>query len=172
MMERLLNGIYMPHGYCLLWEPWLVTLHAASDVLIFGAYSAIPLAIWIFVTRRPNIEMKGLARLFAAFILWCGLTHLFNVITLWHPIYEVQGLVKATTAAVSVFTAVLIFPLIPKALAIPSPNELQIANAQLEREVAAHKRTLDEIRGASLDMEQRVGAWTKEWTGSTVVFQG
>jgi PAS domain S-box-containing protein len=171
MMERLLNGIYMPHGYCLLWEPWLVTLHAASDILIFGAYSAIPLAIWIFVTKRPNIEMKGLARLFAAFILWCGLTHLFNVITLWHPIYEVQGLVKATTAAVSVYTAVLIFPLIPKALAIPSPNELQIANAQLEREVAAHKRTLGELREARLELEQRVEARTKALSEATVRFR-
>src|SRR5262245_28182111 len=171
MMERLLNGIYMPHGYCLLWDPWLVTLHAASDILIFGAYSAIPLAIWIFVTKRPNIEMKGLARLFAAFILWCGLTHLFNVITLWQPIYEVQGLVKATTAAVSVFTAVLIFPLIPKALAIPSPNELQIANAQLEREVAAHKRTLDELREARLELEQRVEARTKALSEATVRFR-
>jgi PAS domain S-box-containing protein len=171
MMDRLLNGIYMPHGYCLLWEPWLVTLHAASDILIFGAYSAIPLAIWIFVTKRPNIEMKGLARLFAAFILWCGLTHLFSVITLWHPIYEVQGLVKATTAAVSVFTAVLIFPLIPKALAIPSPNELQMANAQLEREVAAHERTLEELREARLELEQRVEARTKALSEATERFR-
>ncbi len=135
----------MPHGYCLLWDPWLVTLHAGSDLLTFGAYAAIPLAIWMFVSKRPNIEMKGLARLFAAFILWCGLTHLFNVITLWYPVYELQGLVKATTAVISVTTAVLIFPLIPKALAIPSPNELQIANLHLEREIVAHKQTLVEL---------------------------
>src|SRR5262249_6753013 len=171
MMERLLNGIYMPHGYCLLWDPWLVTLHAASDILIFGAYSAIPLAIWIFVTKRPNIEMRGLARLFAAFILWCGMTHLFNVITLWHPVYEVQGLVKATTAAVSVVTAVLIFPLIPKALAIPSPNELQLANAELGREIAAHKRTLEELRAVRADLEQRVNARTKALSDATVRFR-
>src|SRR5215471_16734046 len=153
MMERLLNGIYMPHGYCLLWEPWLVTLHAASDILIFGAYSAIPLAIWIFVSKRPNIEMKGLARLFAAFILWCGLTHLFNVITLWQPIYEMEGCVKAVTAMLSVPAAILIFPLIPKALAIPSPNELQIANAELEREDVAHEQTLRALQVARAELE-------------------
>lgn len=28
MWQRLIEGIYMPHGYCLLWEPWLVGLHA------------------------------------------------------------------------------------------------------------------------------------------------
>ena len=94
MLHRLFQGIYMPHGYCLLWDPWLVTLHAASDVLTFLAYSAIPIAIWIFVSRRRDLEMKALARLFAAFILWCGLTHLFGFITLWQPVYELQGIVK------------------------------------------------------------------------------
>ena len=59
MLQRLIEGIYMPHGYCLLWEPWLVTLHAGSDFLTFGAYSAIPLAIWIFLRKRPNIRCAG-----------------------------------------------------------------------------------------------------------------
>jgi hypothetical protein len=104
------------------------------------AYFAIPVAIWTFVSKRPNIEMRGLARLFAAFILWCGLTHIVNLVTLWWPIYEFQALVKVVTAAISLTTAVVIFPLIPKALAIPSPNELQLANAHLAKEIAAHKQ--------------------------------
>ena len=32
---------YMAHGYCLLWKPWLIVLHAGSDLLIFAAYFAI-----------------------------------------------------------------------------------------------------------------------------------
>ena len=36
---------YMAHGYCLLWKPWLVVLHAGSDFLIFLAYFAIPVAM-------------------------------------------------------------------------------------------------------------------------------
>ena len=171
MLQRLVEGIYMPHGYCLLWEPWLVTLHAGSDFLTFAAYSAIPLAIWIFLRKRPNIEMRGLAVLFAAFILWCGLTHLFNVITLWHPIYEVQGVVKAATAAISVTTALLIFPLIPKALAIPSPNELQIANAELERAITAHKETLSELQRARTELEEHVAMRTKDLAEATERFK-
>src|SRR5262245_34441066 len=162
MLQRLVEGIYMPHGYCLLWEPWLVTLHAGSDFLTFGAYAAIPLAIWMFLRKRPNIEMRGLAVLFAAFILCCGLTHLFNVITLWHPIYEVQGVVKAATALISVTTAVLIFPLIPKALSIPSPNELQLANAELERAITAHKQTLSELQRTRTELEKHVALRTKD----------
>ncbi len=66
---------YMAHGYCLLWKPWLVALHAGSDFLIFAAYFAIPVAIWIFLQRRPpDLEMRRIAILFAAFIFLCGLS--------------------------------------------------------------------------------------------------
>lgn len=165
--EMIDQASYMAHGYCLLWKPWLVTLHAASDFLIFAAYFAIPVAIWIFVSKRPNVEMKGMARLFAAFILWCGLTHIINLVTLWWPIYEFQGFVKAITAGISVVTAVMIFPLIPKALAIPSPKELQLANAELEREIGAHRRTLAELEQARVRLEHRVEERTRELSEAT-----
>ena len=165
------SAAYMAHGYCLLWKPWLVALHAGSDFLIFAAYFAIPVAIWIFVVKRPNVEMKGLARLFAAFILWCGFTHIINLVTLWWPIYEFQGVVKAVTAGISVTTAVVIFPLIPKALAIPSPTELQLANSELADEITAHRRTLAELQQASVKLEQRVEARTKELSEATERFR-
>jgi PAS domain S-box-containing protein len=165
------SAAYMAHGYCLLWKPWLVGLHAASDFLIFVAYFAIPVAIWIFVVKRPNVEMKGLARLFAAFILWCGFTHIINLVTLWWPIYEFQGVVKAITAAISLTTAVVIFPLIPKALSIPSPLELQLANADLAKEIIAHKRTLAELELVRAKLEQRVQARTKELSEATERFR-
>ena len=62
------HASYMAHGYCLLWKPWLVVLHAGSDLLIFAAYFAIPAAIWIFLRQRPDLELRPLAILFAAFI--------------------------------------------------------------------------------------------------------
>jgi hypothetical protein len=76
------SASYMAHGYCLLWKPWLVVLHAGSDVLIFLAYFAIPAAIWIFLRQRQDLELKRLAILFAAFIFLCGLTHLVQMVTL------------------------------------------------------------------------------------------
>jgi hypothetical protein len=127
-IENASTSLYMAHGYCLVWKPWLIAAHAISDLLIFAAYFAIPIAIWIYVRRRKDLDLKFLAVLFALFILLCGLTHLIQCITLWWPIYETQAWVKAATAAVSVATAVVIFPLIPLALAIPSPRQLQIVN--------------------------------------------
>jgi PAS domain S-box-containing protein len=153
---------YMAHGYCLLWKPWLIVLHAGSDLLIFAAYFAIPVAIWIFLRQRPDLELRRLAILFAAFIFLCGLTHLVQMVTLWWPIYETQGILKAATAIVSVITAVLIFPLIPRAVAIPSPRTLQTANAGLRRAITAHEDTLGALRTARADLEVRVAARTRE----------
>jgi two-component sensor histidine kinase len=143
-------------------EPLADRTACGSDFLIFASYTAIPVAILIFVSRRKDLELKGLAWFFAAFILWCGLTHLLGMVTLWLPIYDVQALVKAATAAVSVPTAVLIFLLLPKALAIPSPRELQRVNDQLREEIAAHQRTLAELEKVKAGLEQRVQERTHE----------
>jgi len=162
MLDIVNSASFMAHGYCLLWNPWLVSLHALSDLFIFLSYAAIPAAIVIFLRRRPDIRLSYLPILFAAFILLCGLTHLFGLVTLWLPIYEVQGLVKAATALVSVTTALVVFPLIPKLVALPSPQQLQESNARLEAEVAAHRRTLDDLREARDGLEARVEARTSE----------
>lgn len=169
--DMLDQASYMAHGYCLLWKPWLVALHAISDFLIFAAYFAIPVAIWIFVSKRPNVELKNMALMFAAFILWCGLTHITNMVTLWIPIYEFQGWVKAITAGISVATAVAIFPLIPRALAIPSANELQLANRNLAQEVAAHQATLSALEKTRDELEQRVRSRTRELEDITTRFR-
>jgi len=41
-LEKLFSSDFMPHGYCYLWKPGLVWLHAVSDVLIALAYFSIP----------------------------------------------------------------------------------------------------------------------------------
>jgi len=156
------SASYMAHGYCLLWKPWLVVLHAGSDLLIFLAYFAIPAAIWLFLRQRPDLELKPLAILFAAFIFLCGLTHLVQMVTLWWPIYETQGAIKAVTAFVSLATALMIYPLIPKAVSIPSSRALQTANDGLKREIDAHEDTLHRLREARDELERHVEARTRE----------
>ncbi|MFC7538333.1 PAS domain-containing protein [Siccirubricoccus deserti] len=89
--------------------------------------------------------------LFAAFILLCGATHFMAAWTLWHPGYGVQGMLKAATAVVSVVTAIVIWPLLPRILALPSVQALAEANASLRREIgerreAEHRARYSEAR--------------------------
>ena len=172
MLQDMINrAAYMAHGYCLLWKPWLVAMHASSDILIFVSYFAIPVAIWIFLSKRKDLTLKPLAVLFAAFIFLCGLTHLIQAVTLWWPVYEVQAYVKVITALVSVTTAIAIFPLIPKAVAIPSPSQLQIVNEGLALEVAAHRDTLAALERSKDELEMRVAERTKELEHSKARFE-
>lgn len=129
-LDWLLNPTGLtPHGFCLSWSPGLVAMHAVSDVIIGLAYFSIPLAIAAFVRRRPDIRYGWVAYLFVAFILACGATHFLAILTLWVPAYGVEGIIKVVTAVLSIATAVILWPLIPKAAALPSA-------AQLERRVA------------------------------------
>jgi PAS domain S-box-containing protein len=133
--ERILDSsMFSPHGICLLWEPELIWLHVVSDALIALAYFSIPVALAIFVSKRRDLKFGWVYWSFGVFILACGLTHILSIYTLWVPIYGIEGLVKATTAAASIFTAVMLWPLLPELLTIPSPFELRQAREALKEE--------------------------------------
>jgi PAS domain S-box-containing protein len=137
---------FIPHGHCYLWKPGLVWLHVISDSLIALAYYSIPVMLVYFVRRRKDIPFGWIFLMFSAFIVACGTTHVMDVLTLWHPTYWLSGFIKAITAFVSVTTAIKLFPLIPLALALPSPTQLEAANSQLAAEIAERKRTEEVLR--------------------------
>jgi hypothetical protein len=43
---------FMPHGYCYLWRPDLISLHVVSDSLIALAYLSIPVTLAYFIRKR------------------------------------------------------------------------------------------------------------------------
>ncbi|PPQ27977.1 PAS domain S-box protein [Rhodopila globiformis] len=132
-----------PHGFCLLWEPGLIWAYAFSDGVTALAYFTIPVALGIFAHRRRDLVFRPVFWLFATFILLCGTTHLFDVLTLWIPAYGVQAVVKAATALVSIVTAVVLWPLLPQALALPSAAQLQAANIALQESEARHRASFE-----------------------------
>lgn len=154
-MEYLFGAAsFVPHGYCLLWRPDLVAIHAISDLLIALSYFAIPLGLWYFARSRTDLEFKPIFFLFAAFVLFCGITHLIALLTLWFPIYGAQGLMKAATAVISLASVYAMWPAIPKALAMPGLSTLRQANEQLS-EVAAAQEALVTARTAELTAAYR-----------------
>ncbi len=165
-MELLHNlfaqGQFMPHGYCYLWKPELVGLHVASDALIALSYYSIPATLVYFVQKRKDLPFDWVFLLFGAFIILCGSTHVMEIWTLWHPTYWQAGFLKAVTALVSVVTAVMLIPLVPKALALPSPAQLEAANLALGTEIIDRKRAESEVRMLNAELEERVKVRTQE----------
>lgn len=158
-----------PHGFCLSWAPGLVGLHATSDAVVGLSYFSIPLALGAFTSQRRDLQYGWVVYLFMAFIMACGTTHLFSVLTLWVPAYGFEGLVKLLTALLSVATAVLLWPLIPKLVALPSPAQLEHLNRELSQTVAEQTKTSallraseTQVRAANSDLERRVAEQTAE----------
>jgi PAS domain S-box-containing protein len=136
---------YMPHGYCYLWKPGLIWLHAVSDSLIALAYFSIPVTLIYFIRKRRDLPFNWMFVSFGMFILACGATHLMEVWTLWHGTYWLSGAIKAVTAMASVPTAILLVHLVPRALALPSAEAMKLEIAERERAQEALHRTKDEL---------------------------
>jgi two-component sensor histidine kinase len=160
--EMLSSEGFMPHGMCILWRPDLLWLHAGSDALIALAYYSIPVALIYFVRRRKDLVFPTVFILFGAFIFACGTTHVLGVWTIWHPDYWVEGAVKAATAAISVVSAILLWRVVPSALAIPNRGQLEAANRLLAGEVEARSRDEEEARRRNLELERRVAERTAD----------
>lgn len=141
---------YLPHGYCYLWEPSLLRLHVVSDALIGLAYIAIPISLVTFIRRRKDLPFNWMFLLFGVFIVACGATHLVEIWTLWNPSYWVAGGVKAVTAAASIPTAILLYMLVPQALALPSTKQLKEAQEAL---CEANERLEERVRERTAELE-------------------
>ncbi|NJD05495.1 MAG: response regulator [Methylococcaceae bacterium] len=166
MVETLISILdarnFMPHGTCLLWRSGLLYLHVVSDLLIAASYVSIPVALTYFVSKRTDLRFGYVFFLFGAFILACGTTHVMEVWTIWDPIYGISGLIKAATAVISVATAVILWPLIPKALNVPSIGQLETVNRELQHEVGERKKAEVEVRRLNAGLEQLVGERTAQ----------
>jgi signal transduction histidine kinase/ActR/RegA family two-component response regulator len=153
---------FLPHAVCLTSDPALLTLHGVSNVLIAAAYFSIPLGVVLYMRRRPDLPMRWLFGLFGLFIVACGFTHLMGLITLWWPAYWLDGGLKALTAAVSLPTAMALWHVMPRALQIPSTEELRSRQAQLAAEISERKRAEQALRRAQAELEQRVAERTQQ----------
>jgi PAS domain S-box-containing protein len=110
---------FLPHAVCYLWDPSLLALHAITDLLIGTSYVAISATLGYLVYRaRRDVPFHWVILAFGLFIVACGMTHFMELWTLWSARYWLSGSVKALTAIASVATALIVPPLVPRALSL------------------------------------------------------
>ncbi|NMG11824.1 hybrid sensor histidine kinase/response regulator [Brasilonema sp. UFV-L1] len=169
---------FIPHGHCYLWKTDLVSVHIISDALIALSYYSIPISLAYFINKRNDFPFIGIVWLFGAFIFACGTNHVMEIWTLWYPTYWLSGWLKVVTAVISVYTALALVPLIPKALALPSPAQLEAVNRELQQQIAERLLAEEALQKANeellkrsqsrLELAQKVGRiGTFEWNIQT-----
>ena len=142
-MSDIINWIedtrgFMPHGHCYLWRPDVLWLNVGSDALIALSYFAIPAILYYFVRARDRqLAFSWIPLLFGTFIFCCGITHVLGIWTVWNPDYRLDGAAKLVTGVVSSATALSLLWVMPRALQLRSPRELEAEVQRRTDELAA-----------------------------------
>ncbi|HYD83613.1 MAG TPA: PAS domain S-box protein, partial [Opitutus sp.] len=138
----------MPHGFCYLWSPKLLSMHVSSDVLIAASYVAIAITLLRIVRRRRDGSFSGVGISFALFIVTCGFTHLLEAWNIWHADYWLSAWAKSVTAIASVGTAIYVFRLRTAILILPTPRQVAALNAKLRSRSSELKQTENALRAS------------------------
>ncbi|PCI62074.1 MAG: hypothetical protein COB37_07365 [Kordiimonadales bacterium] len=163
---------YMPHGMCYLWNPSLLWAHALSDLIIGLSYFSVAFAVVYLLRNREDVPFRGFTIMFG-FVIFaaCGATHFMGIWTIWNPDYGVAAIFKVFAALVSLITAILLWPITPKLVALPSIAQLEDVNARLAQQVIERQKAEMEVRDLNLILEKRVEKRTRQLQESEQKFR-
>ena len=136
---------WMPHGYCYLWDPQILLAHIISDGLITFAYFVIPISFTIVANKLKSLGYPSALllaiHLCSTFVVSCGVTHVFDIIIIFSPVYDMEAVFLIWTAIVSIFTAyVIFFPLRNAFQTIPKYEQVLNLQESIEH---LEKKTLE-----------------------------
>lgn len=99
---------FVTRNNCGKWPDWLISVNQVANFLIFISYMTIPLSL-VFLWRMAKGKGDAwIILMFVVFILFCGLTHLMDVLAFsWAP-YRLFTFIDCITAASSIPTAILL----------------------------------------------------------------
>ena len=163
----LLHNLLFPqklilHEQCYLWQPELVWLHLVSDVLIALTYYSLSVMLVYCIHKRRDVPFQGIFFVLSALSITGGTTHLVAVWMLFSPVYWLSGFTKAITATVSLFTALAFGSVIPKALTLPTPTQLEATNRELETKIIEYKGDEEALQKSKEELEIRAAERTAE----------
>ncbi len=163
-LNNLDRTLLLQVGDCWRDPPQLVWLQTTSNILITFAFYSIAALIIYFIHKRQDIERSWIIPILAICILSYATTHLIETWSLWYPSDLLSGLLQAVTAIISILIASIIVLLIPTALTIPSPNQLQLVNAELASEIQRRQQAEKLVQTVNGLLEQRVENRTRALT--------
>lgn len=96
---------YMPHATCWRGNAVLIWGMAIGNAIIFVCYALISAGLFRLIQVVNLGPLSPVAAGFAVFIATCGITHLADVITIWHSAFWWQAAGVWLCAIPSIVTA-------------------------------------------------------------------
>lgn len=114
------------------WEASHGAAHLASDLATAAACAGLVVMLTLFARRRKDVRFRRLVWLSCAFLIACATARVADALLFWHPAYWLQTLLEFVTAGTAWAALLALLPLVPRVLALRSPQELE---AEVERRV-------------------------------------
>ena len=162
----LFESNFVPHGQAYLMRPEIIWVHVISDALIALAYFSILIALAYFLRKRSDLGHRGMFVLFGFFVFACGVVHLMEIWSVWHGTFRLVGLIKAVTGVASVAMAIMLVKVVPQALALPAPDELDQARLALQGEITERERARSSWSAAHDDLKRQIDEQATELRGA------
>src|SRR5690606_4062869 len=159
-MKEFFNTIFsadrfMPHGHCYVWEPGILWSYAIATTIIALAYLSIPITLVYIFRRSDDFKFIWMMILFAIFILGCGVTHVFDVINIWKPLYYLDSGTRIITALASIGTAVVLVKVTPDILKIPSAKQWIKINEELQERQQKLEDAYHELKAGEEELQEK-----------------
>jgi len=134
----------------------ITRINAFSDAVIALAYVSISLMLTYLVKRRRDLPFPMLFLFLMGALFACGTVRVIDVWAFWHPslLGPLSVVARGTAAGLSSLAAVLMFLVIPKAIGMRSPSELDLELQKLGGIVASSNEAI--IRG---DLNGKIEKW-------------
>ena len=155
-ITNIIDERFMPHGHCYFWEPFVLWSYAISDSIIAIAYFSIPLALSYIYLKRKDFTYVWIMILFAIFIAGCGITHVFDVVNIWKPLYKLDVIARMVTAAASIGTAAVLIKFTPRIIDIPTTKQWKSLNEELQNVNDELQAVNEELHSANEELQAQI----------------
>ena len=146
----------------------MLWLHPIADVVMAIAFIVLFIAFFHFLQERRDLTQTKFP-LFV-FIVLLGLhaaLHLIEAYSFWQSALAILGILKVLTAAAAAFTAIIVWPLLPRLLKVPSAKALQEINLKLQNEITERARVEEVLKLHQDHLELLVQARTQDLENTT-----
>jgi hypothetical protein len=139
--------------HCGSWSDFHGWLYIISDLMIWGAYFAIPLLLFRLISKRTDLPFPKIFWLFISFILLCGLTHLMDAVIFWWPAYRLSAVIRFVAGVVSLFTVYALYKVLPLVYTLRTAKQLEVeieqrkqAEEEAKIQILEHEKTKELLK--------------------------